>query len=308
MIDIVSALVPVFLVIVVGYSLRLLEFATDEAWRLVERVVYFVLFPALILKTIAPAELGSLQIIPMATALLAAIFTVAFVLTVLRRTLPTKYGMSGASYSSVFQGSLRWNGFVALAAVAALYGDEGVTIAALAIATLVPTVNVLSVVILTKHAADEPSTLSRILYLLIRNPLILSCAAGLFLNFTNIGLPGVIYPAADLLGSAALALGLLSVGAGLNLRTASDSKFLVGLATGLKLAMVPVLVAVFCSLFGVQGLAREVAILCAAVPTASSSYVLARQLGGDFTLMAAIITATTLAGLLTMPLALWILP
>lgn len=307
MTSIIAALLPVFLVIIVGYGLRLIEFTTEDTWRLVERIVYFILFPALILSTLAAADLSSLQILPMAAALLFSLIIVAGILTTARRTVGPAIGLTGAAYSSVFQGSLRWNGFVALAAVAVLYGPHGLTAAALAIAVMVPTVNVLSVLILSRHANDDPSDFVKVAKLLSRNPLILACIGGITLNLTGIGLPGPLAPTADLLGRAALTLGLLSVGAGLDLRAAFATKRLIVLATVLKLLLIPLLVTLFCFLFQVTGLSRDVAILCGAVPTASSSYVLARQLGGDHRLMAAIITASTLAALITMPLMLTIL-
>lgn len=299
--EIITSLLPVFLVIMLGYGLRISEFAPPEAWRLVERIVYFILFPALILGTLAKADLASLQIVPMAGALLFTLLIIAIVLTALRVTVGPKIGLVGAAYSSVFQGSLRWNGFVALAAVDVIYGEAGVTVAALAIAVMVPTVNVLSVFILSRHAGDTPADLKRVASLLARNPLILACIAALFLNLSGIGLPGPIEPTTDLLGRAALTLGLLSVGTGLDIKAALHARGLVTLACVLKLIAIPLLVASFCWAFGVTGLSRDVVILCGAVPTASSSYVLARQLGGDFTLMAAIITASTLAALVTMP-------
>ncbi|TNE37411.1 MAG: AEC family transporter [Alphaproteobacteria bacterium] len=298
-----SSLMPVFLVILAGYGLRLVQFTTEEAWRLVERIVYFVLFPSLILNTLATADLASLQVLPMAGALLSALLIAAFVLTVLRRTVGGKIGLVGPAYSSVFQGSLRWNGFVALAAVGVVYGPTGVTAAALAIAVLVPTVNVLSVLILSRHANDQPSDVVRILNLLARNPLILACFFGLILNFTGVGLPGPFEPTTDLLGRAALTLGLLSVGASLDIRAAADGKLLILIACALKLVAIPLMVALFCQIYEVEGLTRQVAIMCGAVPTASSSYVLARQLGGDHALMAAIITISTLIALISLPLS-----
>jgi hypothetical protein len=54
-----------------------------------------------------------------------------------------------------------------------------------------------------------------------------------------------------------------------------------------------------CLGLGVTGEARTVAIICAAVPPASSAYILARQLGGDATLMATLITVLTLVSVFT---------
>jgi len=108
-----------------------------------------------------------------------------------------------------------------------------------------------------------------------------------------------------LLGSAALALGLLSVGAALKLE-ASGNLHLVVLTSTLKLIGIPLLIAAWTWVFGVEGLPRTVAIIVGSVPTATSSYILARQLGGDAELMAVLVTATTLAAMVTMPLAAWL--
>ncbi len=307
MFTIANALIPIFFVIAIGYFLRTIRFAPEEAWRLVERIVYFVLFPALLMHTIAEADFSSFEILPLAVALLAMLGVVILFLTFLRRTIGARIGLVGAAYSSVFQGSLRWNGFVALAAVGALRGNEGIAIAALAIAVLVPTLNVLSVMILARHANQSSSDWRTILRIISRNPLILGALAGVILNVTEIGLPGPLLPTMQLMGRAALTLGLLAVGAGLDLRAVRDIKGLVFLACGLKLIATPFLVYFFCLALQIEGLPREVAIMCATVPTASSSYILARQLGGDANLMAAIITATTLVAIVSMPVMITIL-
>ena len=75
MIDIVNALLPVFLIIALGQLLTRVKFVGAELWAPLDRIVYFILFPALLLRTLANADLGGLDIIPMAAALLAAIFT-----------------------------------------------------------------------------------------------------------------------------------------------------------------------------------------------------------------------------------------
>lgn len=302
-----NSLLPVFLVIMVGYGLRHVDFAPAEVWRGVERIVYFLLFPALLLHTLATANFSGVNIGPMGLALLAGLFTTLLLVTALRRTVGPSIGMTGPAYSSVFQGSLRWNGFVGIAAVSALYDQNAVALAAVAIAVLVPTVNVLSVLILARHASDAPASLPLILKLLSRNPLILACAAGIILNATGIGLPGPLEPTVNILGRAALTLGLIAVGAGLDLHSARNAKTLVILTTLIKLMVLPTAIALYCVVFSVDPLPSEVAILCGTIPTASSSYILARQLGGDADLMASIITASTLSAMVTMPLMMWIL-
>ena len=307
MIQIIGALVPVFLVILIGYGLTRFRFATPDDWSHAERVVYFVLFPALIVSSIANADLSGLPVLPFASTLVLTLIIAASLLSILRRTLGTQLGLQGPAYSSVYQGSLRWNGFVALAAVAVVFGDKGVAVAALAIAIMVPILNVMCVIALTRHAGRDVPSISNILKTIVRNPLIISSLTGLALNISGIGLPEPLGTTASLIGRAALPIGLLAVGAGLDLKAVASNKGLVVLACSFKLILVPVLIAVLASLFGIEGMTRDILILCGTVPTASSAYVLARQLGGDHTLMAAIITGATLAAIVTMPLMLFLL-
>ena len=171
---------------------------------------------------------------------------------------------------------------------------------------LVPTVNVLSVLILTRYAGDEPAGLSTVSRLLAKNPLILACAAGIILNITGLRLPGPLEPTADILGKAALTIGLLAIGAGLRLDHAVETKGIVLLTSGLKLLVMPLFMVAWCIVFEVEGMARLVVILCGSVPGATSSYILARQLGGDATLMASLITGSTILAALTMPLMLYL--
>lgn len=302
MIVILNSLIPVFLVIALGALVKRIGFLSEDLWAPLDRLTYYVFFPALLLHTLAMADLATFDVWPMAYALWAGLFSMVGILMLLYR-----FGnLTGPQFSSVFQGAARWNGFVALAAIGQLYGPEGVTLAAVSFAVLVPTVNILSVLILTRYAGDTPAGMGTVLKLLSKNPLILACAAGIFLNMTGIRLPGPLAPTADILGQAALTIGLIAIGAGLRLDHAMQTKAIVLLTSGLKLLLMPVLMALWCHLFDVTGMARLVVLLCGSVPGATSSYILARQLGGDATLMASLITGSTILAAFTMPLMLYI--
>lgn len=103
MIQIVGALVPVFLVILVGYGLTRFRFATPDDWSHAERVVYFVLFPALIVSSIANADLSGLAVLPFASTLVLTLIFAASLLSILRRTIGSRLGLQGPAYSSVYQ-------------------------------------------------------------------------------------------------------------------------------------------------------------------------------------------------------------
>jgi malonate transporter and related proteins len=142
---------------------------------------------------------------------------------------------------------------------------------------------------------------------IVTNPLILACLAGAVLNLTGIGPPPVLGEMLRLLGRAALPIGLLAVGAALDLEAARRAKRVSGLASLLKLAALPALAYGLGAAFGADGVALSVGVVFAAVPTATSAYILARQLGGDAALMANLCTLQTLLALVTLPLVLVLL-
>jgi len=297
MLQVFFALFPVFAVIALGHGLRRIPFLSEEGWAAFDRVNYYVFFPALIIHAIATTDFQAALVFRMGTVLVGAVLIITAALLAVRPLL----SMSPRSFSSLYQCSIRWNGLVALAAAFTLLGPEGVSLVAIGVAVAVPTVNILSVIVLT-HAADSAKGLRQLLRLLITNPLIIGCVIGVTLNTTGIGLPG---PTSDLmliLGRGALALGLISVGAGLDLTLTRSAGWTVASGTAIKLIAMPAIMLGLAHLVGLEGDAIAAIVLIAAVPTASSGYVLARQLGGDAPLMASFVTATSLGALVTMPL------
>ena len=143
--------------------------------------------------------------------------------------------------------------------------------------------------------------------MLIKNPFIWSCLLGIALNVSGLGLPAGVAAATDMLGRASIGPAILLVGAGLELGTIGGQRRILALSIGLKLVAMPLLAAAFGWTLGLEGTARSVALVCAAVPTASASYILARQMGGDAPLMARIITAETLLAFGTLPIILAVL-
>ena len=131
-------------------------------------------------------------------------------------------------------------------------------------------------------------------------------AGGAGLNLTGIGLPVPFYDVFNILGGGALGLGLLTVGAGLQVGKIKAHRGLVLFGALLRLLGMPLLMFSGAWLFGIDGLPLVVAVLAGAVPTAASSYVLARQMGGDAPLMANLITVQVLLAIVTLPSMMWL--
>lgn len=299
MIAIALGLLPVFLLIALGTILKRAQFPGDALWPPLERIIYFVLFPPLLFQTIVTANLEQDETLRLGAVFLLATLAMTVILVVLRPLLP----MSGAAFSSVVQGSVRWSSFVTLGIVAALLGPRGVALAAVAFATMVPVVNVISVLAITRYAGDSPAAGRAIVKAVLGNPLIIACVGGALVAGLGIPIPDFVLKTFKLMGDSTVALGLIAVGAALDFRSLRGSTLAMTTAGTLKLAVMPLLTAAGCLLFGVTGDARTVAIICAATPPATTSYILARQLGGDATLMATLVTVLTVISMVTLPLA-----
>lgn len=302
MLMVFGALVPVFLLIVLGYALRQ-KLMTDQAgWVTLEQLVYYVLFPALFIDTLARAPIGAVPVAAVGGALLLSVVTMSALCLALRPWLAKHLAIDGPAFTSVFQGATRWQTFVALSVAGNLYGEIGIALASVAMVAMIPLLNVLSVSVLAHYAAPQRPPWSRILLTIASNPMIWGCVVGLSINLSGITLPRPVHDFADALGRSSLAIGLLVVGAGLHLESLRRPKPAALITVVLKLLVMPLFAIALGHGFGLSGLNLAVVACCAAVPCASNSYVLARQMGGDAPLLAQILTLQTALAVLTMPL------
>ncbi len=297
---IAATLLPVFALILLGALLRRAEFPAAGFWPQLEQLTYYLLFPALLVHTLATAEVDVARIGPMALTVALSLGTVSVVLLALRRSLP----VDGAGFTSVFQGGIRFNTYLGVAIAFGLFGAPGAAVAALILALKIPLINLLCVAVLAWFAGGQVSA-AGVLRSLVRNPLILSCVAGVSLNLTGLGVPLGAGPLLDILGSAALPLGLMTVGAGLSLRTTGAQAAAIAVSSVAKLALLPLIAWGWAVLVGLQPLETRLLVLFAALPTAPAGYILARQMGGDHRLLATLLTAQTALAALTIPL--WLL-
>ena len=304
MIVIAGALVPIFLLIVLGWVLRRTRFLPDAFWMPAEKLTYYILFPALLLGNLAEARLEGLPVAGLAVAHGLGVLAMAGLAVAARPLLARRpFGLDGPGFSSLFQGVIRPNTYVGLAAAASLFGPQGLTLTAICVATVVPLVNLLSVVALVRFAPPHGTSprWTTAAAAVVKNPLIAACLAGILLNVTGVGLPPFTAPFLKVLGQGALALGLLAVGAGLDLKALKDGGATVLLSAAAKLTLLPLLVGSVAWMLGVRDMPLAVCVAYAGLPCAPNAYVLARQMGGDSPLAAGIISVQTVVAALTMP-------
>lgn len=299
MIAIALSIAPIFLLIVTGYALRRGGIPSEEFWTLNDRLVYFVLMPALFFVKISQTDLSDPNLLSFTATLYAGFFLAVGAATALAVTL--RY--EGPQATSILQGASRFNTFISLAVAETLYGAAGLQLAVLAAAVLVPVVN-LTVVGLFSVLLPKPGSpvLVNAARGLATNPLILSILAGAVVNALGWAPIPVLTETLAVLGQAALPIMLLCVGASLKLRGLQADLLPMAIAAGGKLVLFPLVIFALALALGLPPLTAQVALIYGALPTGVAAYTLARQMGGDASLMAAMITVQTLLAFALMPL------
>lgn len=304
--DVFNSILPIFVLVVVGNIIRRTGVVPMKDWKGVELICFWLFFPAILCFTLATVDLKNLPIGSLSVTVLAVTGIMWTILFALKPVLQSRNTMTNAEFTSVFQASSRFHGFIALAIVLKLYGETGAAYVAIIMALLVPPINIVNIVVLAAFGKGQTPSLRNIVRVVIRNPIIWGAMIGLAINFSGLGLWEPAQTTLDLLGSAALGAGLLTVGAGLRIKAALKPSLLVWIGVVLRLVLTPLLVVLLAWATGLKGEAFEAAMICAAVPTAMNGYVLARTMGGDAELYAATATVQTVLSFGSIPLVIWL--
>ncbi|MEX2502991.1 MAG: AEC family transporter [Trueperaceae bacterium] len=290
-----DALVPLTLLIALGIGLKRFGFLPDAAWAGLDRLNYWVLFPALIFVSLASERSGLPNALPIVASVWGGLTIVALLAWTLRRRLAP----DGPAFTSVFQGAVRFNSYVAFLTVPVLHPDSE-ALTALLVAATVPFVNVACVTALARYGGGAALRKRGVLAKIVTNPLIVASLLGIAAARIDLAL-GPLEGSLQLLGQASLATGLLAVGATLRLRSVRSGWREVTASVALKVVALPLATAMCGLAFGLPQEVLAPLLLFQAMPTASASYVLARAMRGDERLMAGILAVHTLAALAWLP-------
>lgn len=287
-------LLPDFALILSGWAVCRYTALGRPVWDGAERLVYYLLFPALLFSSIVrnPIELAlGLPLVGAGLGVTAVGIAAAYALRSVR-------GVDTGLHASGAQTAFRFNSYVALAVVERLAGAPGLAWIALIISFVVPLCNVAAVWPLARHGGQG--------YLreLARNPLILATVAGLGFNLLGLRLPEIATTTLTRMGSAALPLGLMAVGAGLRLGALREGPGLAAGFMAIRHLLMPLAGVALALGLGLPFAQQTVVVAFAALPTASSAYVLAVRMGGNGPFVASLVTLSTLLGMASLPLAL----
>jgi malonate transporter and related proteins len=287
-------LLPDFLLILAGYLICHHTALDRPVWDGVERLVYWLLFPCLLFVAILrqPLHLGTLAtLIGCGLAIICAGMALAW-------SLARWPGVDSHLLASGAQTAFRFNSYVGLALAERLGGVQAVALIALLVAVCVPLCNVAAVWPLARRSGQHVGRE------LARNPLILGTVSGLLANLAGLQLPDVAQVTLTRVGGAALPMGLMAVGAGLRVGALREAPGLAAALLTIRHAALPALAIVLVQVAGLPPLQQSVVVAFAALPTASSAYVLAARMGGHGAFVASLVSLSTLVGMVGVPLAL----
>jgi malonate transporter len=285
-------ILPNFVLILVGLALAR-RFGYDRAfWDGLEKLVYYVLFPALLFRALATTDIDYARagwLIASACAFTVAGFVLSIAAGPILRLDPQLHATGS-------QCGYRFNTYVGLAVAGSLFGTPGVALAALLLGVMIPLANLGAVAVLASHS--DRGFLAE----LVRHPLVLSSLAGFAWNALGLPLPSFADQTLSLLGQTALPAGLLCVGAAMRIEGGQGPVAAHAWWLAVKLAAVPAIALALARALGIGGIEASVLVLCAALPTATNAYILAVRMTGDGRAVATQVTLGTVLSMVTIPL------
>lgn len=294
-------LIPDFSLILIGYLLCRYTSLNRTVWQAAEALVYFFLFPVLLFQSIVRTPLD----LQAASGLMGAGLMLIVAGVLLATSLPwlplLGRHIEPRKHAASAQVAFRFNSFIGLAMAERLAGPQGLQLIAVLIGVCVPLCNVAAVWPMARHAGRG------MLGELVRNPLIIATAAGLTFNLLGFSIPQWLAPSISRIGASSIALGLMVAGAGMQFSSLAQAKTLTVSLLTIRHLLMPLIAWVLARVFGLGTPETLVLLAFSALPTSSSSYVLAARMGYDGAFVAGLVTLSTVLGMASLWLALGLL-
>ncbi len=300
--SIVSTIVPIFSIILLGWLARLKGFIQQGFLEPANRLVYYLAIPALIFRAIAKASLKTqfdVKVLGVTLFAVVVIFGFAWVVGFLLRL---RLGQLGTFIQTTFHGNL---GYIGLAVAFYFLGNEGFVRASIMAGFLIILQNFLAVISLQFNSDNISIKKNKLIVLnILGNPVILSALAGILFSLSGFEMPLVIDRSLNILGGLALPMALLVIGASLSFALMQLKILCVISSSLLKLILLPGIGFMLYRMYGLSLQDYLPALILLASPTATVTYVMAREMKGDADFAVAAISTSTLISSVTFTL--WI--
>ena len=296
--NIITTIVPIFAVILIGWLARRKGFMPPEFFTPANRLVYYVALPAMVFKAVSGASLKVQFNGPVVGIALGAVGIVYGLAWIFARTLRLKNQQIGTFVQNSFHGNL---GYIGLAVAYYYLGTEGLVRAGIIVGFLMIWQNLLAVIVLQLNcdAASTAGGWQKVVIKILVNPIIIAAMLGILVSLSDLSIPTVIGHGLDILSGLALPLALLIIGGSLSFEMVRVRPALLLLSVAMKLILQPALGYIFYRIFALGATTYLPAIILLASPTATVSYVMAREMQGDSDFAVAAISTSTLLSALT---------
>lgn len=290
------AIVPLFLIIAMGFGVKRLGWIGPEDVRRFNKVCFYTFMPVMLFYNIYTSDFSHAVRLPYAlfvVGMALAMILLAFLITLAAEKTPERRGvMIQAAFRSNFV-------LLGLPIAAELLPEGNLGVTALMVAIVVPIYNMMSVVVLEYFRGGKPRA-GEVLLAVVKNPLILGSVAGLLVRALHITLPEVLVSFAGKMNSAATPLILLLLGASFETREIARYKKELLVCVGLRLVVFPGALLTLSMLMGLRDIEFVTVLAMTAAPTAVNSFNMAQQLGGDSQLAGSAVVVSTAASFFTL--------
>jgi hypothetical protein len=286
---IIETIIPIFLIIIFGYIIQQRGLLTAQFIQEANRFVFLYSLPVLIFTGIMKSDIKDVRLVNILSVIIPTLVILCFAF-LLALAMRLKRGTLGSFVQTTFHGNIT---YIGLAVLFYMLGEEGLKKGSILIGFLILINNTLAIAILSwtsqKHANILKSLVS-----IAKTPLIVATFVGMLLLYIGIPVPKLLMKSLGILANIALPMALIIIGASMSVGTIKSSFKLSGIVTFMKLMVLPSLSFLFCYLYAIPLRDALPGIILLATPTATTSFILANELGGDTELASGVIALSTL--------------
>lgn len=297
--ELISIILPVFIILFTGYFIKIIHIIDSTFITSINKSLYNFFLPLLLFYEIHKADYTKIPSIDIVSITLLSICIIFGLSLLLSKLLHINRGEAFSIAMNSFRGNYAYMG---LPVSFLFFGTEGITIAAIFMAFIVPFVNILSVIALALGSTDKVD-LKKMFVIAILNPIVIGCVAGFICLALAISLPETVDKSINILSNVTMPLALICIGAGINISLIKGNILSIILVLFFKLFVLPSVALILLFLYKADfNKYIEVLIIMLASPCATVNYILAVSLGGSTALTTAVIILTTILSIFVYPL------
>ena len=290
-----EVVIPVFILIAVGYTVRIADIVSVHSFKNINALVYRVLLPVLLFDNMYHIDIEKevgFGVVVFAVTVVLVLFLVLIVV------VPCFVKERGTA-ASIIQGIYRSNfALFGIAITESMYGKGNAGVTGVLVSLIVPLFNVLAVV-LFEGIRSKHIRISQVMIAVIKNPLIIGTSLGALLRATEIPVHAILQDSISMIGALASPVSLISLGGCFSFRKTIQNKWKLVVVSAMRLLVVPLIVVFLGIELGFRDKALFSLYIMSGAPTAIASFSMASEMGGDGELAGEIIIVTTVLSVVT---------